>query len=203
MSKTQPGESSRPDRDELFCREETQYNRKKTVLIAAGVILAVIAIIVAAGELIRFVKYRENRELCTAGQYERAIPGLIELGDYRECPILLSECYEVLAGRKLGEHEWDSAREYYAKAAEINGQYFQIQEVYMKEGRYRRNTGDWDGAAEAFALAGDYRDAKEQIRETRIQQAKALEEAGDPEGAAAILEALQNGEETDALPDAT
>lgn len=192
-----PDESFRVRNDYLAEREETRNKKKKNVLIIFGVILAVIAIVVTVTELSRFVKYRAAHELVTAGQYERAMPELEELGGYRDCPALLNLCYLDMGKHKLAANEWDAAREYYTKAAQITGSVYEIQESYMKEGRTKRKAGDWDGAVEAFTKAGDYRDAREQIRETRIQQAQALTEAGDPEGAATILATLTDDGEPD------
>lgn len=201
MNPIRPDESFREINDRLAREEEKRVRRKKTILIMTGAVLAAVLIGFFTVELGRFTKYCRSRELHSAGSYGNAVQGLEELGDYQNSRDLLSDCYGNLAREKMTRHEWDAARAYFLKAAEINGQYYQIQEAYMKEGRFKRKNGDWEGAAEAFSWAGDYRDAKEQVRQTRLQQAQALSDAGDPEGAAAILGMLRKESDVTVLPD--
>ena len=195
-----PDESFRQRNDQLAEMAEKKYNRTKKLLILLGILVAVIAVIMATVAMDRYIRYNRASELYAAGQYDNAIPRYEELGDYLDSRWKLSECYVHEAQAKRAERDWDGALADFTKAAEINNSLaYNIPNLYMVEGRAKREQGDWDGAVEAFMAAGDYQNAADQVKETRYQQAASLTEAGDTVGAAEILRLIQGYKDADEL----
>ncbi len=155
-------------------------------------------------------RYEIGVELYNAQNYETAMRYFREAGEYRDAPVYLQTCVNLLNEAKyqeglklLGEGQYYNAREvfnalggYKDVAAQIQKCNDGLSEIDYQKAMSILNTGDYTGAREKFVALGDYKDSATRVRnidlELKYRDAISAYNSGDYQTALTAFEGLDD-----------
>ena len=132
--------------------------------------------------------YKSAEKKLVNGSYLKAASKFEELGDYKDSPERIKECYYKYGESLLEEDELEKAIDAFEIAGDYKDSLERIKECYYKYGELLLVEDDFEGAIDAFEKADDYMDA-----DNMLEQAEdALEEKEKEEVIQDRIDALES-----------
>ena len=134
--------------------------------------------------------YRPAASAYKKADYEAAIEGFSQLGDYRDSAEQLQKARSRLAEEKRVAGDYEGALALYALLGDDEDTQDQIRLTRYQQGVQAIRDGDYAGAMALFTALGSYKDSEDKLKEATYDQAAALLAAGDYAGARPLFASL-------------
>ena len=170
--------------------------KKRNILIAAVLTVAVAAVLVFTQVIQPKQKYEAAVALMESGQYEEASAAFAELGQYSDAAERVNEPFYMQAEELLADGQYDEASAAFTKAGDYSNAADRIGEPFYVQAEALLANGEYDAATNAFKMAGSYSDASERAKKIYYTQAEALLADGRYEEASVAF--IQAGKYSDA-----
>jgi len=166
--------------------EQARRKKKKTIIIASTIsfgVVAVVTTLIIVKVIIPSSKYNKAMDSYNNGQYDEAISGFTELGDYSDSSDMMQKSKFAKAQSYYEAGNYEEAINAFSEL----GDYKNSQEMILKckydVATLSYNSGDYDKAIEKFTNIVDYSDSSDMIQKCKYAIANASYEAGKYEDA--------------------
>lgn len=144
---------------------------KRIIICTTAVVLIALSIYPTVTYLVPFIKYSHAVSLMEKGSFDEAAAAFEEMGDYKDAPEKIWECWKLKAQARLEAAYQDA--------------------VALRENK------EYDQAISAFTKLGNYRDSTSQISETKYQKALDLKESEEYDEALSIFNEISDYSDSD------
>lgn len=156
---------------------------KRIIICTAAVVLIALSIYPTITYLVPFIKYSHAVSLMEKGSFDEAAAAFEEMGDYKDAPEKIWECWELKAQARLEaayqdavalreNKEYDEAISAFTKLGNYRDSTIQISETKYQKALDLKESEEYDEALSIFNEISDYSDSDEQIKEIEFTQAQ-------------------------------
>ena len=123
--------------------------------------------------------YNKAKDLVNNGQYDQAITIYKELGDYKDCALLISAAKYSKAEDLLASGEFDAAEKTFWELGGYKDSSSRILETKYTQAEYYYNLSEFDIAISIYTELGEYSDCQEKLRQSHIGLSNKAFESND------------------------